>query len=51
MPLKPGSDQKTISDNIKLLVEEGRPQQQAVAIALRQASKSPSEKQTGDKKP
>lgn len=37
MPLAPGSDPKTISKNVKTLVKEGRPQQQAVAIAERVA--------------
>lgn len=33
MPLKPGSDRKTLSANIAELVRSGRPQKQAVAIA------------------
>jgi hypothetical protein len=39
MPLKTGSSNKTLSDNIKQLMAEGRPQQQAIAIAMREAGR------------
>ena len=40
MPLKKGSSKKVVSANIKELVQSGRPQKQAVAIALDNAGKS-----------
>ncbi|HTA17474.1 MAG TPA: hypothetical protein VK786_06990 [bacterium] len=48
MPLKRGKSKEVISSNIRTEMAEGKPQKQAVAIALSMAGKS--WKQTGKKR-
>jgi hypothetical protein len=40
MPLRKGTSKAAISANIRELVKSGRPQKQAIAIALHEANKS-----------
>jgi len=39
MPLRKGRSKKAVSRNIKTLMREGRPQKQAIAIAMSKARK------------
>lgn len=40
MPLKDGNSQEVISENIKKLMAEGMPREQAIAVALEHARKT-----------
>lgn len=40
MPLKSGKSKRVVSENIRTEMHAGKPQKQAVAIAMRKAGKS-----------
>ena len=49
MPIKKGKSKKVISENIAELMHSGKPQAQAIAIAMESAGKSKPKKKGGKK--
>lgn len=50
MPLKKGKSKKVISENIRTEMAAGRPQKQAIAIAMHEAGESRANKRVPRKK-
>lgn len=51
MPLKKGSSQSTISENIAEMIRSGHPRNQAIAAAMRSAGKTRKKKKKGNPMP
>lgn len=49
MPLKQGSSDEVVSANIRELMHSGRPQKQAIAIAMKEAGRKKKGKQPRNK--